>query len=69
MMIIQWEYIVRTIGNDIPNSLYISDKLNEYGKLGWELVGINTFNIKGKLTTLATFKKPCGKTHLDARIK
>jgi len=68
-MVIQWEYIVRTIGNEVPNSLYVTDKLNEYGKLGYELVGIHTFNIKGKLTALAIFKKPCGKTYFDARIK
>ena len=60
MKIIQWEYTNRTLGENIPNSLFISDRLNHYGVMGWELVCITSFNIKGKLTQIATFKRPCG---------
>lgn len=63
MMIIQWEYMVRTIGSEVPNSIYISDKLTAYGNTGWELVSVNKFIIKGQEKYLAIFKRPCGKLH------
>lgn len=63
MMIIQWEYMVRTIGNEVPSSTFICEKLSGYGNVGWELVSVNKIIIKGEEKNIAIFKRPCGKLH------
>jgi len=61
MKTIKWEYITRTIGSDgISTTLEITDKLNQYGALGWELVSMVNLPIKMQFKLIVIFKRPCG---------
>jgi hypothetical protein len=56
--VIQWDYQVRSLVVNSESAVTIQKKLAEYGKVGWELVGIfpngsrNTYNV--------IFKRPLG---------
>jgi len=56
--VIQWEYAIRTLPvSNVPKSDDMQLRLNEYGGLGWELVGIYQLNGNGYRIV---FKRPTG---------